>query len=251
MLTAEVPRPLSCGCGVLDLFHAQTRRRRLRPAPHLRPRQGRRQGSRAWRLFRRSEPRATCGGGGGGRPGAGAGRRRHRQDAGADHAAGAHPRHRPRQAMGAAGCHLHQQGGARDARADHPPGRVGRRRPSLARHLPLGRRTDSPPPRRAGRAEVELHHPGCRRPGAAAETADRGGEHRRQALDAAPPVRPNRPVEEQGPDARQAAGGRGRGLRQWTGGGALRAVPGSTAHAERLRLRRPSAAQSDDLLTTC
>ena len=39
-------------------------------------------------------------------------------------------------------------------------------RAALAGHLPLHRRPDPAPPRRTGRAEVHLHHPGHRRPGA-------------------------------------------------------------------------------------
>ena len=43
-------------------------------------------------------------------------------------------------------------------------GRPGRRGHALARHLPLDRREDPAPPRRAGRAEVQLHHSRHRRP---------------------------------------------------------------------------------------
>jgi hypothetical protein len=46
---------------------------------------------------------------------------------------------------------------------------------------------------------------------------------------------------------RPAAAGRGAGLRQRQGPGAVPAVPGADAHPERLRLRRPAAAQPDHL----
>ena len=83
---------------------------------------------------------------------------------------------------------------------------------ALAGHLSLGRRPDPAPPRRAGRPEVQLHHHRRRRPGAADQAAAGSREHRPQALDAAPPGRPDRPVEEPRLDAGQAAAGRGRAI---------------------------------------
>ena len=59
------------------------------------------------------------------------------------------------------------------------------------------------PPRRARRAEVELHHPRHRRPAAAAAPADPGRAHRREALAAAAARRPDRRLEE--PRARPRA----------------------------------------------
>ena len=213
--------------------------------PHLRPRPRRRAAAPTTSTGLNPEQRAAVEADR--RAGAGAGRRGHRQDPGADHAPGPHPGHRPGQAVGAAGRHLHQQGRARDARADHPHHRPVGRGPALARHLPLGRRPDPAPPRRAGGAEVQLHHPRHRRSGAADQAGARGREHRRQALDAQDAGRPDRPLEEPRLDARQAAAGRGRGLRQRQGPGALPALPGAAAHPERLRLRRPAAAQPDHL----
>ncbi len=65
----------------------------------------------------RLNPEQRARGGNRGRPAAGAGRRGHRQDAGADHALRPHPADPPRVPEPGAGRHLHQQGGARDARA--------------------------------------------------------------------------------------------------------------------------------------
>ena len=55
------------------------------------------------------------------RPAAGAGRRRHRQDPRADHPLRPHPADRPRLPQPGPGRHLHQQGGARDARTGLAP----------------------------------------------------------------------------------------------------------------------------------
>src|SRR6195952_5583092 len=50
------------------------------------------------------------------------------------------------------------------------------------RPLPPGGRPDPAPPRRAGGAEVELHHPRRRRSGTAHQADPRGREHRHQPL---------------------------------------------------------------------
>ena len=52
------------------------------------------------------------------------------------------------------------------------------------------------PPRRAGRAEVELHHPRHRRPAPPAPPDHPGRQHRREALAAAAARRPDRRLEE-------------------------------------------------------
>ena len=41
---------------------------------------------------------------------------------------------------------------------------------------------DPAPPRRAGRAQVQFHHPRHRRPAPPDQAGDRGREHRREAL---------------------------------------------------------------------
>ena len=126
------------------------------------------------------------------------------------------------------------------------PHRPGRRGPALGRHLPLGRRADPAPPRRAGRAEVQLHHPRHRRPGAADQAAPGGREHRHQALDAASSFAglvdhwKNRGwTPEKLPPTEDFAGGNA--ARSST------PLPGPAAHPERLRLRRPAAAQPHHL----
>ncbi len=112
---------------------------------------------------------------------------------------------------------------AREMRdADHRHHRPGGRGPALAGHLPLHRRPDPAPARRAGGAEVQLHDHRHRRSGAADQAAAGGGEHRPQALDAQASGRADRPVEEPRLDPGQAAAGRGRALRQQPGRGALR-----------------------------
>ena len=133
-------------------------------------------------LSRRPQSGAARGGRDARRPGAGAGRRRHRQDPRADHPHRAHPVARRRASLGDPLRHLHQQGGARDEAARRRDGRADRRGHAVARHLPLDRREDPAPPRRTGRAEARLHHPGHRRPDPPAEADARGGEHRREAL---------------------------------------------------------------------
>ena len=65
-----------------------------------------------------------------------------------------------------------------------------------------------------------------------------------QALDAPGAGRPDRPVEEPRLDARQGPAERGR-VRRRQGDRALPRLSGAAAHAQRLRLRRPAAAQPD------
>ena len=111
----------------------------------------------------------------------------------------------------------------------------------LAGHLPLAVGENPPPSRRTGRAEVELHHSGHRRPAAAAETADRCGQYRRKALARPPAGRDHRRLEEPRADARPGAFVRSRGLQQ-PRHRALRTVSGPPAQPERDGFRRPAAA---------
>ena len=55
----------------------------------------------------------------------------------------------------------------------------------VARHVPCPVRAYAAASRRAGRADVGVHHPRLRRPAAAAEAGDGGGADRREALGAA------------------------------------------------------------------
>ena len=213
---------------------------RPRPAALPRARAG---GCGRRALSRRAQPGAAAGGGDARRAGAGAGRRRHRQDPGADHAHRPHPRHRP----GAAGRnprrHLHQQGGARDEAARRRDGRRRGRGHAVARHLPLDRREDPAPPRRAGGAQARLHHPRRRRPDPADQAAARGREHRREALAGARAGDADRRLEEPRPHARPGAAGRRRGFAGGKGHEALQGLPGAAEDAERRRFRRPAAGE--------
>src|SRR5260370_558052 len=74
-------------------------------------------------LSRDLEPGAGRRGAGARRAAAGAGRRRHRQDPGADHPAVPPDPDAPRLAVADPGRDLHEQGGARDARAHRRPDR--------------------------------------------------------------------------------------------------------------------------------
>ena len=95
-----------------------------------------------------------------------------------------------------------------------PDGRPGGRGHAVARHLPLHRREDPAPPRRAGRPQERLHHPRRRRPDPPAQAVAGSREHRREALAGARARRPDRQLEEPRPDARAGAGRRSRELRQ-------------------------------------
>ena len=88
-------------------------------------------------------------------------------------------------------------------------GRRGRGH-AVARHLPLDRREDPAPPRRAGRAEARFHHSRRRRPDPADEAAAGGREHRREALAGARAGDADRRLEEPRADARAGAGRRSR-----------------------------------------
>ena len=133
-------------------------------------------------LSGRPQSRAARGGGDAGRPGSGAGRRRHRQNPRSDDENRPHPQHGPGASEPDPRGHLHQQGGARDEGARRPHGRPGGRGHAVDGHLPRHRREDAAPPRRAGRAEERLHHPGRRRPDPADETAVGGRAPRREAM---------------------------------------------------------------------
>jgi superfamily I DNA/RNA helicase len=81
------------------------------------------------------------------------------------------------------------------------------------------------------------------------QAAARGRQYRHQALDAQVAGQSDRPLEEPRLDARQAADHRG--LRQRQGPDPVRRLSGAAGDAERLRLRRPAAAQPDDPVETC
>ena len=104
---------------------------------------------------------------------------------------------------------LHQQGRARDEGARRRPRRRHRRGHAVARHVPLDRRQDPAPARRARRPEVRLHHPRHRRPDPPDEAGDRGGRARQGPLARAPARLPHRRLEEPRAHAGQGAGGRG------------------------------------------
>ena len=136
--------------------------------------------------------------------------------------------------------HLHQQGGARNARAGRAADRR-RRRPALAGHVPFDRRQDAAPPRRARRPEAELHHPRHRRSVASAQADPAGREHRRQALAGARAGGADRPLEEPRPRSRARAGRRSGRLRQRPRRRALPRLSGAAEGAERRRFRRSAA----------
>src|SRR3546814_14571470 len=79
------------------------------------------------------------------------------------------------------------------------------------------------------------------------EAAPAGGERRREEVAGARHAGDHRALEGSRPDARASLGGRGRRLRARPRGGSLQGLPGAPAHVERLRLRRPAAAQPDAL----
>ena len=141
--------------------------------------------------------------------------------------------------------HLHQQGGARDARAAGTDDRP-RRRGRVARHLPCDRRAHPAPPCRAGRAEVELHHPRHRRPAPPAEaahpgrrisTSGAGPRARCSASSSAGRTAASAPTRCRAGEAGGFADGRAVEL--------YRALPGAARDGERRRFRRSAAAQSD------
>ncbi len=192
----------------------------------------------------RAEHRATAGGRPRGRSPAGAGWRRHRQDPRADHADRSPVDNRPCPHLADPGRHLHQQGGARDARPRGKPDRRRRRR-HVAGHLPCHRRARAAPPRRAGRSQEQLHHPRYRRPDAPDQAVAAGGEHRRQEMASAGAVGNHPALEGSRADAGQGVGRRRRRVRQRQGGRHLSPVPGAARRGERRRFRRPRHALRD------
>ena len=176
-----------------------------------------------------------------GRAVAGAGRRRHRQDPRADHPHRSPFDHRPRPHLADSCSHLHQQGGARNARPRRQPHRRRGRR-HVAGHVPRHRRARAAPPCRVGGAEEQFHHPRHRRPDAADQAAAAGRGHRRQEM-AGPHTLRHHPALE-GPRAhpRQGVGRRCRRVRQRQGGRDLSPVPGAAGRGERRRFRRPGDA---------
>ena len=98
-----------------------------------------------------------------------------------------------------------------------------------------------------GRADVQFHHPGHRRPAAAAEAGDGGRADRHQALGAAGADGADPALEGPRPDAGAASPpaedtdfANGRAAALYAG------LPGSAARAERRRFRRPAAAHDGD-----
>ena len=216
-------------------------------AAAVRPRDGRAAGA----LPRRAQPGAARGGRGARRAGADAGRRRHRQDQGADRADRAYPAHGPGAAERDPRRHLHQQGRARDEAPRRPAASASavEGMPWLGTFHSLS--TQHPaPPRRTGRAEVELHHPRHRRPAAAAEAADPGRGHRRQALAAAAARQPDRRLEEPRPVARAACPPRTPAPSTTRATELYAAYQERLRDAERLRLRRPAAARASTIFQT-
>ena len=114
---------------------------------------------------------------------------------------------------------------------------------AVARHLPLDRRENPAPPRRAGRPQARFHHPRRRRPDPAAEAAARGREHRREALAGARAGDADRRLEEPRAHARAGAAGRGRRLRQRQGAQALQGVSGAAENPQRRGFRRSPAGE--------
>ena len=181
----------------------------------------------AW-LPRRPQPGAARCGRGGRRAAPGARRRRHRQDPRSDHAPCPSAHDRPGAAVSGARGHLHQQGGARDDPARVAAARA-QPRGAVARHLPCARRAPAAPPRRADRAEGQLHHPRYRRPAASVEAGDRGRGPRPAALDAARPAVDHRALQGPRPDAGQGARIGHRRLRARAHAPALCRLPGAPA----------------------
>ena len=97
--------------------------------------------------------------------------------------------------------------------------------------------------RRAGGPQAELHHPRHGRPGAAGQAGHPGRRPRRAALAAARAERDHPALEGPRLAPGPGAGLGGRRLRARARRRALRRLPGAAAGAERLRLRRPAAAQ--------
>ena len=85
------------------------------------------------------------------------------------------------------------------------PRRRRRRGHAVARHVPLHRRQDPAPARRARRPEVRLHHPRHRRSDPPDQAGDRERRARQGPLAGAPARRPDRRLEEPRADARQGA----------------------------------------------
>ena len=124
-------------------------------------------------------------------------------------------------------------------------GAHGRRRGrghALARHLPLDRREDPAPPRRAGRAEARLHHPRHRRP----DPADQAAARRPRTSTRSAGRRACSPAlidgwKNRGLTPDQVPAGEAARLRQRQGQEALRRLPGAAEDAQRRRFRRSAA----------
>ena len=136
--------------------------------------------------------------------------------------------------VGDRGHHLHQQGGAGDARARQGPGRWQGREGPADQHLPLAggaaaaRRRCPPGP------EAQLQHPGQRRRAGRAE----GGRWQQRQRAGAQLAMDHQPVEEPGAERRRR---RGRGSQRRRAGGRARdgALPGAAGGLPGGGLRRP------------
>ncbi len=127
---------------------------------------------------------------------------------------------------------------ARVGAADRPAGRG-----LVARHLPFARRAHPAQPCRGGGPQAQLHHPRHRRPAAPDQAAHPGRRSRQPEMAGARGARRHRALEGPRPDAGQGDRGRAGGSRRRPHPRHLPRVPGAARDPERLRFRRPAAAQ--------
>ena len=131
-----------------------------------------------------------------GRTGVDAGWRWHRQDRGFDRTIGTSHRNPPGLAERNPVRHLHQQGGARDARTRRPTYRGCSRGDAVAGHLPFDRREDAAAACRTRRPAEQLHHHRYRRSVTPVEAVDPAKRSRREALAGETTRWADRPLEE-------------------------------------------------------
>ena len=137
--------------------------------------------------------------------------------------------------------HLHQQGGARNARARRRADRR-RRGPAVDGHVPFDRRQDAAPPRRARRPQAELHHSRHRRSAAPAQADPAGREYRREALAARALWRARSTTGRTAASTpRMCRRGEAAGFANGARRRALSRLSGAAEGAQRRRFRRPAA----------